>query len=354
MRRDLGRDPTLKERTAADIDVYERRGVIGPDEAGALRRELTGLNSKGQVEDFRDDLIDQHDRNVLSAWTADVRTVVSFTRENLRLFTLENEADGLGDAGLYRPATVSRLRDRLEYGRRYLAFERELSRRKDELGSSGLAGSEAGVEWSAYRAWEDSQDTDVRIDGKRFPSFVKMYWARLGEHERERHVEGLVEKPWAFLSSFDKKLLGVEPKAGVADAWAEFNANVYEGLDALEPGARVKDLAKLKRRYAKELNRRHPGFYTDYLISVAPTFRRLQMLRPIKDSPYAAEWSALFRDAKTAHQAKQIDGVSDSTINDYWADYIRGPARKIIQSIPGFWDEVVRFGGDRLLLDLPN
>ena len=49
---------------------------------------------------------------------------------------------------------------------------------------------------------------------------------------------------------------------------------------------------------------------------------------------------------------KTTEGIRKGVVNDAWADYVRGPYRDWLTTNPGFRDEIIAFGGDRLLVDL--
>src|SRR5205085_6471264 len=140
------------------------------------------------------------------------------------------------------------------------------------------------------------------------------------------------------LSAFDKDLLGRKVPASVTRGWR--NLDYFRegflgkidarGIKALAPGqsldhAQLVYLAKYVDKGEPGYLEPAPGFYKDWLFAQEPTYRRLQLLKPIKESPHKAEWQTVFSEANYLGKYLKSGTYSKTELRDAWRRYVKSP-----------------------------
>jgi hypothetical protein len=303
------------------IALLEERGRLSEEKADELRRDLKRISKdEEQLEDFGRAIEKAAGLGAYRTWNDRVRVVTSFAE-----LRFEKDLQFLGAAGLANGfyGLIDAPKDvKLAYGRLYLKYQDAERKRRDAAFDE--MDTDQQIALAELAQWLEEQDRPVVVDGRTFPSLVRMDWARTLPKQREEHVYRRAVMPWEFLTSFDKQLLGRPEKEGLAAAWREFTEGVVEALEEVPLGKNVRReaLEKLKRRYAKELNARYPGFMDDYLFSKRPLHERLEALDVIKRSKYRGDWANLMKDARAASTALRNEDYNHSVIRDAWKQYI--------------------------------
>lgn len=130
------------------------------------------------------------------------------------------------------------------------------------LPSSGQKQADAN-----FRAWRDSQDHPVKVDGTTFPSPVRMAWATLDPTTRQQRLSYLSGKPLADLANYELDLLGVPHPPNVSAALAAIN-DAITTYHEQNPGKGLKKAQIVD--IAKQVNRTpgYQGFFVYYVNSL--------------------------------------------------------------------------------------
>lgn len=364
-----GRTLTTLEKSYVKINVLRQTGRVSKEEAVELAKDVTRKAAKSP-EDLRtwnenfsrlftndQDLADWHDeRDAVLGMAA---RVVEYT-------------DALRKVGLFSGSVKPDREAGLEMGRKYAEFKVEDAARRDappvNRGLETLTSSED-------RAWMDSQDVEVSIDGKKYPSPVRLDWARLKPEQRAAKVADWTTTGWESLSNFQKEILGkkVAPKASYG--WYAFSAvtdalrgNVTaQNVDDQELAAALPEAtgssvaANIKRDVAKYVDKYFaPGFYKDYLFATRPKYQRLQVLPVVTKSSSSKEWKEVFALADQSwgylSDLRQSGETGIGAEQDRWREYVNQELYPWIKQYgsEGFQAELELLGGVDLLTTLTD
>lgn len=193
--------------------------------------------------------------------------------------------------------------------------------------------SEKGVLYADFRAWKDSQDQSVTVDGVKFPSPIRMAWAMMDPATRKERLARLATAAWAHLADYEKELLldRKMTKKQMSRAWAELE-KALDQFRKENPGAKVFDeqiLSSNPQSLVRQLNRDYPGFLLDYLASRKPKIDRFEQTVLYRDMGAAVrvEFNELVGvPAKLTAQAIRQHGSAQYYLG-YWRRYVRDEAR---------------------------
>jgi hypothetical protein len=315
----LGHEPTYKEKAGIDLDVLAAEGRLSPERAERLREQLAKLSDRGDIEDFKDRVLMEYGgKRELGDWDRDVRMVASFDRK-----TLGRKLAGLEAAGLIDSAAVpGEQQDLYEYGRKYLAYSREVRDRFRQANAVADPALRASA-FAEFAAWEGQHDQPVVVNGRRYPSLVRLAWAHKTPEAQAEILAGKAAKfGWAALSSFDKELLGRKAAPNTAEAWAAYQAAIadYKVNQPAEERTLKRDQLL---RLAKQIDTAYPGFLADWQFDQKPLYQRLRDLRVYRLSASKGDWQWLFAAADKLHQAVNAETVTATSAREQWADFIR-------------------------------
>lgn len=137
-----------------------------------------------------------------------------------------------------------------------------------------------GRTYDAMRAWYDSQDHPVTVDGIKFPSPVRVHFAMLPRDAQQQYRRNLMTKQWQWLSGFDKSLLGTKVTKTVQAGWSYFNDTIYQAIagpaGTIHKAGQHPSISPLQAlQYAQYVGSKYPGFLDDYVRGLTPTYQRL-------------------------------------------------------------------------------
>lgn len=371
----LGRSLTALEKRYVQIKTLHDMGRFDDDVRDRLNDEATKAADKGEIQKWGN----QFDKDYLHAealadWWGDRDEVLDIA-SNAEAYMSDLRQAGLYKGGSGRP----RQEDLLEVGRSYVGFARELRARQEE---TGVRSDLETLDNSLDRAWLDSQDKPVTVDGKKFPSPVRLGWAMKSDEERLNWISDNADASWDTLSDFEKELLGKKPAEGTSQGWVALNSimDAYRGNlrpsdlppdfpknlrsvlpNALPLGEREiarEDKIKLAKYVDKHFAK---GFYRDFLFSLEPKYHRLSYLPIITKSKAAKEWKELLGVARGQfayiRRSRELDYNVPYTITgiqDEWDDYAKNALWPYIKKNGSetFRNEIELLGGVDLLRTL--
>lgn len=346
------------------IQVLGELGRINEDEQVKLTKEATAAALKGKTElkDWRDQFgIDYLNAKELQDWYGERDEILDLV-DQAPAYLDSLRKSGLWQGGIGQP----KQEDLLKVGREYVNYDREMRAREDDTGARSDLTT---LDNSLDRAWLDEQDKPVNIDGKKYPSPVRLAWAKMAPEDRlEKKAEYAVAS-WDTLSNFEKELVGKKVAPKVSYGWVVANT-IMDGfrgnLTAEDVPAELRDyIPEALPDGQREIDRQHkldiaryvdknfaPGFYKDYLFSIQPKFQRIRVLPIITKSKAKDEWSELMQAA--GGQYALIKRAREGTVNytitgiqDGWDDYAKNTLYPYIQenSSETFRNELELLGG---------
>lgn len=313
---DHGRTPGSREKRGLDINVLKQLGRITPEQEKKLREQLLAAKSDKEFARFGSMLDKQYlGGNALEAWHSDVNTVASFEK------------------------TYG-----LDYGRRYLAVQKEQDRLVAAAMALPSATGEQGVAFAKLATFEQAQDKS--FNGH--PSPIREMWNRTSPAQRQEILAKKAGQPWEFLSTFDKELLGRKPSSDAAGGWEKFTELRQQAKDNLPPGHKhfppgyLDTLAKYTDRYYAK------GFFKDYLVSKEPLVQRLllggfqpaKMEAPLERSPNADLWRQMLAPAARYAQLLRNPDYPKTKIRDLWKQYVQSSLLPWARSHPAMRKEL--------------
>lgn len=209
-----------------------------------------------------------------------------------------------------------------------------------------LPAGDRDLAYAKLRAWRDSQDHDITINGIRFPSPIRMAWATLDPQTRNQRLRYFASKSWENLTSYEKELLGVKRDANTAKGWATFQEAYAAVAEQLHLAGESMP-SNYKDVLAKDINKRvAPGFLVDYQFSKKPLYERVKVLDVVKDSRYKREWHDLLAVAGVYGGYLKSGEYSKTSTRATWRAFLKSPGfLDEYNSTPlGFRREVQEFG----------
>jgi hypothetical protein len=351
--KELGRTPTLREKVEIDLDILGRENRYGPDVATALQKKLAKISDPAELERFHDAVLERYaGKKPLREWDSDVRYVASFTKPILtaklrKLGSLTEQKTVTGN-----PETL------YQAGRQALAYNKARLQRQREM--DGAPSNERAVRLAELRAWEDSQDNAIKVNGKVVaPSPLRIAWANLTDEERAEHIASTAKRSWGLLTNFDKEILGKQVQPGVSAAWAIIaqqkddyrNANFASvAADQLYRAGGGGLMQQLENYKDAKGNQPYAGIAQDYLFSRKPLYQRLEVMPLVAKSPHRKQWQELFANAAVVNRAWKSDvGYTKSELAGYWRQWlVSADFQSWLNESPGFRRELEPFGPDLL------
>jgi hypothetical protein len=199
----------------------------------------------------------------------------------------------------------------LTYNRDYVGkYWDSYNKKYDQI--AAMPKNEKDVAYAELRAWKDSQDRPVVINGVKFPSPLRMAWATMDPVTRKERLAGIAGGGWDHLADYEKQLLGVKVPVGTSQNWSGWTQLMaqYRHDAGVNRTRLPKGWGATVAKYVEKNG--GDGFYKDYLFAQKPTFVRLAQLAPIIESKHHSDWVGLLGDAKAHRQ--------DTT--PYWRDYV--------------------------------
>jgi len=147
---------------------------------------------------------------------------------------------------------------------------------------------QAGRVYDELRAYYDSVDHPVTVNGIEMPSPMRVHFAMLPPAAQKQYTQGLMTKQWQWLSAFDKSLLGVKVDPSIQDGWTYYNNTLYEAIGgpagtihkaglhpSLTPQAALQYAYDVDKGGFAGNEKGYPGFYADYVRNLQPVYARL-------------------------------------------------------------------------------
>jgi hypothetical protein len=350
--RKLGRTPTPKEQAATDIDVFLKKHRLSDSEASKLSAKLGKLSDPTEISRFKDFVVNKYgNAQALREWDSDVRAVASFKKE-----TLEAKMSILRSMGLTDMHTTPGTQDELyAAGRKYLSYLRAAREKVKALDND----PDSTLHEAALRLWQDEQDQPITINGKRVaPSPVRLEWAKQTSKEKQTHIAGLLNRDWGAISNFDKELVGPKLPISVSTAWARL-ADVKHEYQKANPGSNVTADQLLSAVKQMERYPEYKGILKDYLFSVKPKIRRLELLKPYQnmDPTVRSQFdSGIGTNAKVIATALSSGVYPKGELKDVWKNYVAKSLLPWLQQPEqkNLWAWVDAHGGTSFLNTLPD
>jgi hypothetical protein len=174
-----------------------------------------------------------------------------------------------------------------------------------------------------------------------------MKWAYKPVAEQEEAVRSAAAKGWDKLSSFDKRLLGVEVSPEVSKGWAAYEETLADYH--AQPGN--PSLAKeQKDGLARQIDRDYPGFAKDYAFAQQPRVEQFTATKVYESMPDRDELDAniigpakqtaavIARDVKA-----EVPGARDWYTRQ-WAQYVTNEVEPWLAKHPELQDEIDSLG----------
>ena len=211
-----------------------------------------------------------------------------------------------------------------------------------------LPRAKQNLAWAQYRAWRDSQDKPVVIDGVKFPSPLQMAWATLDPATRRDRLAKLASSNWDHLADYEKQLLTGRPVKGhPSEGWALLEKLYSEEQAKLPAGDRIPKGYRLT--LAKYISRYYdPGFLADFHTAAEPMYVRLKTMTVVADSPHKTAWTQLIAAAQGYQHAYGGPGYDHAAVQDTWRRYVDSSLAPWVNSQPAFKRELVPYGPDFL------
>jgi hypothetical protein len=420
----LGRMPTSAEQTGIMIDVLRSKGKITPDTATDLHEKLDKAVTYATVPEFRQEISDTYlnrkellrwhkERDIVLNTVANISDQVDYLKANgfysgslptegrifpkhgliedvpARMLT-KKEAPGLQPLGgvsgeIPRGPGINLDSPIYELGRRLVDYETGL-KAYEPADTTDLS----GVTISEYRAWQDSQDKPVEVDGHKYPSPVRLKWAddiianTLDDPNYEaKKMAALSVQSWDTLTDFEKEVVGRKQtftakgkayKPSASYGWMVYNAiadalrgkvtraDVPGEIKTLIPTEPLENrivTAEERSRIASFVDKFVVGgFYKDFQFQEKAKIERVKTLPIITQSKYKKLWETEVLQGASATQnyindlrRQEKTGILDAQ-NDY-KDWVRHVLWPWVQKQPKAFQREVNFlGGEDFLRTL--
>lgn len=329
----LGRTISPKEKALLDIGTLEATLQLSTERGDQLRATLKTVRDD-QVDTFRTGLVDQYaGGKALKTWHHDVTTVASFNSVDLDGRIADSVKQGIIDKS-YQDAANAPEKTLHQLGRVYLAYEKKIRGFHTQAATVRKAGESVTPVYARLRAYQDTQDQPVKIDGHSFPSLPRLAIGRLSPAALAKVVTNTYTQPFEGLSAVDKSLLGLHSDAKVSQAWADLKQiESPEYLRKNAPDSPHLDAGQ-KLAIAKQLDAYHQlggTFVREWRFARLPRFQQYKQERIYTQSPNKALWNDLFTRAKVAFDAKN---------HDAWDAYVPQLRAAIQQTEPAFYMEL--------------
>lgn len=327
-----GRAPTDKERAQMALGYLVKQGVIPQGQQTQLAKTLASLVDPHDIATWKTALLTKYAHGgQLRQWDTDIRTVASFTPDVFNAKVSKLFAQGLAPQRRYQVGQ-EKLYD---YGRRYVEFTHQVKQIQRQI--------QEGTKTAAdLRAFEDAHDTPV--DG--LPSFVRIAWTHQTDQEQQQHIRSIATAGWSDLTSFDKQLLGVKSDAKVTAGWAELKQVIAEQRTKLERQGETfpKGYDRILARWVQN-TLGFQGLLKDFDFSKEPLYRRLQVMKPVRDSPNSTRWTQLLGVANDYEKYLKSDSYNKTQVLQNWRDYIASDAfQQWLDEDPAFRQEIAGYG----------
>lgn len=174
---------------------------------------------------------------------------------------------------------------------------------------------------AAFRAWRDSEDKPVTVDGVKFPAPLRMAWATLDPKTRTERLSYLASKPFTSLADYELDLLDVTHPSNVSVALAAIDQAKQE-YRAQHPGESVSKEQLLN--VAKQINKQkgYEGFFRYYTqVLTAPGVRQFEQTSLYREMPEKALFDEVIR-RPALEVAAQIKQGNRSYYLQQWAAQI--------------------------------
>jgi hypothetical protein len=328
---DTGRDPSDKERAQFALDYLAERGRIPDGKHTEFAKSLKGLVDEGDIRSFKNAVMAQYaNGKALRRWDSDVRAVASFKHDSF-----DRKVGILYEQGLVPQKRYRVSQETLyDYGRRFVAYQQKARDLHDRIGRGEATTDD-------MRAFEGANDKPVNG----LPSFVRISWAHLSTSEQQDALHTNTTAKWSSLTSFEKTLLGQKADPRVTAGWAKLNEIVAGQRAELArqgrsfPSGYKRTLAKYVEKYYDA-----PGLVKDFDFAAQPLVERMKRLKPIQQSPHAAEWSQVFRVASTYAKYLRSPDYTETQVRQMWRDYVTKSLDPWVAGNPSFRREVDAYG----------
>lgn len=340
LKKKLGRTPTVKEQIQSDISVLAKNARMSPGERSVLTAKLNDISDPNALDRFRAGLLDKYGyAKDLQNWDEKVRFVYSFRPEVLKDKLKSLHRQGLADS----PAVVGKQDDLYAWGRKVLAYYSEAKQRATEIDKTVFATSaDKEAAQAELRSWMDDHDKPVKINGRTYPSPVRMVWANSTPAEQQSHLRSVAKQSWGSLSNFDKQLLGIKTDPIASKGWAQVDKWMSEAEAQLGPGKRLPN--GTRDYYAKIVADRVPNFKKDYLFSQNILADRMKVMKVVTNSPNKPLWNELLSTASSRYRQLLDAKWSKSSAADQWRQNDVPKIETWLKSHPDFKREVDAYG----------
>lgn len=170
---------------------------------------------------------------------------------------------------------------------------------------------------ASFRAWRDSQDEPVKVNGIQFPSPVRMAWATLDPVTRQERLSYLASKPLTDLADYELDLLGIKHPKNVSAAFSALD-QALQTFREQHPGERA-DIPAAVKAINKQPG--YEGLYSFYVnVLSEPRVRQFQATSVYQNMPSNVRDSFDQIASSAADVAKLIKAAKaaqDGTANQY-------------------------------------
>lgn len=207
---------------------------------------------------------------------------------------------------------------------------------------------------SEFRAWKDEHDHPVFITYQgqkiKFPSVVRIGWARLPEDQRHLGLAQAAAGDWAHVASYEKTLLGVKTDPAVSQGWAAY-ADALRQYGQSPKNPRI--VFAQRKGLAKEINQAYPGFYKDWLFAQQPKVDRFMATQIYRAMPQRSDFNEVIATpARQIAAAIKANGHKDYYMKS-WRLYVETKVTPWLDTQPQLKKEMADYGPD-FLSTLPN
>jgi hypothetical protein len=208
--------------------------------------------------------------------------------------------------------------------------------------------ADQGRVYDEMRAWYDSEDHPVKVNGMVMPSPMAVHFAMLPPAAQAQYRRGLMTKQWGWLSKFDKNLLGVKIPMSVQNGWQYYNQTIYDAVGG--PKGTIHEAGKHPSitsvdalKYAQYVDTKYPGFLNDYVRGLEPTYARIAQ-NHVGTTPEAkqtwqnflgrvsqmADWAAGPMSTNALYMANRADKFHKQV----WTDLLETGRQGVLNGLP--------------------
>lgn len=301
------------EKDYALVRVLAQEGLLSKQESDRQMKLAQGRGPDPKDHDrYRSNLIDRLGHGAaLREWDIQIRHVASFREEIFNEKIKRLHAQGLAPQKLY----AGKQDTLYELGRRVTVYEAELAKRK--AAANLLSGAQQELAFADIRLWIQEQDKPVALEGRKYPSVVRLQYIDATEEQRAGQRRGLSARSWGTMSGFDKTILGRKTTEQTAAGWYTVKAWLAEQQARLPAGESLPD--GTEEYYQDVVASRNPDFKKDLLFSRQIVAERLKVLRPIVDSKYRRNWDDLLDGVSAKVKSLYDKGWKVNDAAEQWA-----------------------------------